>query len=110
MTKDAKNRFLNKLEQMAEALYRMGHSTSHDDIWVQQRNYLWGYSNAGKTIQLVTADEIQQVIDRAHLAVYGEARADRAERLKPLGDGSEVPDWAAFDEPTFERRRDPASS
>ena len=78
--------------------------------WVQQRNYLWGYGNAGKTIQLVTADEIQEVIDRAHLKVYGEARTARAERLKPLGDGSEVPDWDAFDEPTFERRRDSASS
>lgn len=110
MTKDAKTRFLTKLEQMAEALYHMGDSTSHDDTWVQQRNYLWGYGNAGKTIQLVTADEIQEVIDRAHLKVYGEARTARAERLKPLGDGSEVPDWDAFDEPTFERRRESTSS
>lgn len=104
MTKDAKTRFLNKLEQMAEALYRAGDSVSHDDTWEHQKNYLWGYSNAGKTIELVSAEQIQEVIDRAHLKVYGEARADRAERLKPLGDGSEVPDWDAFDEPTFERR------
>ena len=110
MTKDAKTRFLNKLENMAEALYRAGDTISHDDSWEYQKNYLWGYSNAGKTIELVSAEEIQEVIDRAHLKVYGEARADRAERLKPLGDGSEVPDWDAFDEPTFERRRDPARS
>ena len=110
MTKDAKNRFLNKLEKMAEALYRAGDSVSHDDAWEHQKNYLWGYSNAGKTIELVSATEIQEVIDRAHLTVFGEARAARAERLKPLGDGSEVPDWDAFDEPTFERRQQSESS
>ena len=110
MTKDATTRFLNKLGNMAEALYRAGDSISHDDSWEYQKNYLWGYSNAGKTIELVSAEEIQVVIDRAHLKVYGEARAARAKRLKPLGDGSEVPDWDAFDEPTFERKRDPASS
>ena len=77
---------------MAEALYRAGDSISHDESWEYQKNYLWDYSNAGKTIELVSAEEIQEVIDRAHLKVYGEARADRAERLKPLGDGSEVPE------------------
>jgi len=61
-------------------------------------------------IELVTAEEIQEVIDRAHLKAFGEARNTRAERLKPLDDGSETPDWDAFDEPTFERRRDSASS
>ena len=95
MTKDAKTRFLNKLENMAEALYRAGDSISHDDAWEHQKNYLWGYSNAGKIIELVSAEEIQEVIDRAHLKCYGEARADRAARLKPLGDGSDVPDWCA---------------
>ena len=30
MTKDAKHRFLSKLEQMAEELYRRGDSVSHD--------------------------------------------------------------------------------
>ena len=110
MTKDAKTRFLNKLENMAEALYRAGDSVSHDEAWEHQRNYLWGYSSAGKTIELVSAEEIQRVIDQAHLAVYGEARADRAERLKPLGDGLEVPDWDAFDEPAFERRQQSKSS
>ena len=104
MTKDAKYRFLTKLEQLAEALYQAGDSMSYDDGWEQQRNYLLGFSDAGKTIALVTAEEIQEVIDQAHLRAFGEARADRAERLKPLGDGQKAPDWDAFDEPTFERK------
>ena len=87
MTKDAKYRFLTKLEEMAEALYRAGDSVSYDAAWERRKNYLWGYCSAGKTVELVGAEEIQHVIDRAHLKVYGEARSARAERLKPLGDG-----------------------
>ena len=43
MTKDAKYRFLSKLEQMAEELYRRGDSISHDEAWEQHRSFLWGY-------------------------------------------------------------------
>ena len=110
MTKDAKYRFLNKLEQMAEELYRRGDSINHDEAWKQQRSFLWGYGDAGKTIKLVTPEDIQQVIDKAHEHVYGESRISRIERLTPMGDGSEEPDWDFFDEPTFERKRNSTSS
>ena len=59
-TKDAKHRFLSKLEQMAEELYRRGDSISHDDAWERQRCFVWGYGDAGKTINLVTPQDIQQ--------------------------------------------------
>ena len=104
MTKDAKHRFLSKLEQMAEELYRRGDSVSHDAAWETRRSFLWGYGDAGKTIGLVAAQDIQTVIDRAHERVYGESRLARIERLQPLGDGSEEPDWDAFASPTYERR------
>lgn len=104
MTKDAKHRFLSKLEQMAEELYRRGDSVSHDAAWETRRSFLWGYGDAGKTIGLVAAQDIQTVIDRAHERVYGESRLARIERLQPLGDGSGEPDWDAFDSPTYERR------
>ena len=105
MTNDAKFRYLSKLEQMAEELYRRGDSINHDDAWERQRSFLWGYGDAGKTIGLVSAEDIQQVIDRAHERVYGESRVSRIERLKPLEDESEEPDWDAFDSPTYERKR-----
>jgi hypothetical protein len=104
MTKDAKHRFLNKLEQMAEELYRQGDSISHDDAWEMKRSFIWGYGDAGKTTKLVTAEEIQAVIDRAHERVYGERRRSRIERLKPLGGDSGEIDWDAFDSPAFERK------
>lgn len=108
MTKDAKHRFLNKLEQMAEELYRLGDSISQNDAWEMKRSFVWGYGDAGKTIKLVTAEEIQGVIDRAHELVYGEGREDRIERLKPVMDGSKEIDWDIFDQPTYERKAKPA--
>ena len=104
MTKDAKFRYLSKLEQMAEELYQRGDSISHDDAWEKLRSYIWGYGDAGKTIKLVSSEDIQRAIDRAHQRVYGESRVSRIERLKPMGDGTEVPDWDAFDAPTYERK------
>ena len=108
MTKDAKHRFLNKLEQMAEELYRQGDSISHDDAWEMKRSFIWGFGDAGKTTKLVTAEEIQAGIDRAHERVYGESRQSRIERLTPVIGGSEEIDWDAFDPPTYERKAKPA--
>ena len=104
VTTDAKYKFLSKLESMAEALYKQGDSISHDDAWEGRRSFLWGFGEAGKTIQLVTSEDIQRAIDRAHERVYGEGRVARIERLSPIGDGSEEPDWDVFDTPTYERK------
>ena len=99
MSTDAKYKLLSKLEQMAEELYRHGDSVTHDEAWARHRSFLWGFADAGKTIQLVTSEDIQRAIDRAHERVYGESRIARIERLSPIGDGSEEPDWNAFDSP-----------
>ena len=104
MTKDAKYRFLSKLERLAEELYRRGDSINHDEAWERQRSFLRGYSDAGTTINLVTSVDIQQVIDRSHERVFGESRISRIERLKPIEADSGEPDWDEFDAPTYERR------
>lgn len=103
MNDKGKSKFLNRLEQMAESLYKHGDSISHDEAWERHRSFLWGFGEAGKAIQLVTSEDIQRVIDRAHERVYAESRVARIERLSPIGDGSEEPDWDAFDSPAFER-------
>lgn len=53
MSTDAKYKLLSKLEQMAEELYRRGDSVTHDEAWERHRSFLWGFADAGKTIQLV---------------------------------------------------------
>jgi len=105
MTKDVKHRFLSKLEQLAEELYRHGDSINHNEAWVLRVSFLRGYGDAGKTIGLVTQEDIQRVIDKAHMRVYGEERLARKERLKPIEDQSGEPDWDAFDSPTWERKK-----
>ena len=104
MNKDAKYRFLSKLERLAEELYQRGDSLSHDDEWEKSRSFMYGFCDSGKTISLVTQEEIQRVIDKAHIRVYGEERLARKQRLKPLKDETGEPDWDAFDAPTYERK------
>ena len=104
MTKHARFLYLSKLEKLAEDLYRRGDSVSHDNEWEKQRSFMYGFCDSGKTISLVTQEDIQRVIDKAHQRVYGEERLARKERLKPLVDESGEPDWDAFDSPTFERK------
>ena len=103
MTKDAKHRFFNKLEKMAEALYRLGDSIFHNDAWEMKRSFIQGYGDAGKTVKLLAAEEIQAVIDRAHELVYSEGRVSRIERLKPIRSGIEEIDWDIFDSHSYER-------
>ena len=105
MNKDAKYQFLSKLERLAQELYQRGDSVSHDDEWEKQRSFMSGFCDSGLTISLVTQEEVQRAIDKAHMRVYGEERLARKERLKPLEDESGEPDWDAFDSPTFERKR-----
>ena len=104
MTKDAKYRFLSRLETLAEELYQRGDSVSHGDEWERRRSFMSGFCDSGTTISLVTQEDIQRVIDKAHMRVFGEERLARKERLKPLEDESGEPDWDAFDSPTFERK------
>ena len=104
MNKDAKYRFLSKLERLAEELYQRGDSLSHDDEWEKSRSFMYGFCDSGKTISLVTQEDIQRVIDKAHIRVYGEERLARKQRLKPLKDETDEPDWDAFDAPTYERK------
>ena len=105
MTKDTKYRLLSKLESMARELYQHGDSISHDESWEQRRSFLWGFADAGKTVEAITSQDVQNVIDRAHREVFGEDREDRIRRLKPVSDNQEQPDWDVFDSPTYERKK-----
>ena len=34
---------------------------------------MYGFCDSGKTVSLVTQEDIQRVIDKAHMRVYGES-------------------------------------
>lgn len=103
MISDPKQKFLTKLETLAEALYMRGDSVSHSESWESKRSFVAGFAKAGLTLSLVTLQEVQATTDKAHLAVYGEERLARIKRLQhPTNENDEV-NWDIFDEPAFER-------
>jgi len=104
MKRDAKRVFLDKLELLAVDLYRRGDSCSHGEPWKSQRKFLWGFCTAGLEISLVTQKEIQEIINKSHLTVFGESRAARKRRFQTLLSESGETDWDVFDAPTFERK------
>ena len=101
MNRNAKYKFL-KTRAASRGPVSTRRQISH--IYGTNKEASFGFGNAGKTINLVSAEDIQQVIDRAHERVYGESRASRIERLKPIEVESGEPDWDAFDSPTYERK------
>ena len=57
---------------------------------------MYEFCESGQAISLVTQEDIQRVIDNAHMRVFGEERLARKELLKPLEDESGEPDWDVF--------------
>ena len=66
----------------------------------ETRRFLWGYADAGK--QLVAAKDSRPSLIAPMNSLRGKQISPDRE-LQPLGDGSEDPDWDAFDSRTYER-------
>ena len=103
---DPKRKFIDHLTQLAITLYRLGDGRDGSPDWLREQTRLRGFSEAGRIIELVSAEEIQHAIDNAHLKVFGETRQQRRDRLGgPQGVDNRAVDWEQFETPTFERRR-----
>ena len=116
----AKADFLRQLGKHTKALYELGDFTSDDPNRAKLSAKLEGFIEAGKLIEVATRDEIQAVIDKAHLAAFGEAREarrarileERAQQAKDAStssdtkaDGAEAEvDWEIYDSPAVDRR------
>lgn len=98
-----KTKFLNKLEKLAVALYKSGDSEAHNESWVAKKNFIRGFADAGLTLSLVTSDEVQDSIDIAHQAVFGEGRIERKKRQGQMRDEFGEMNWDIFEEPAYER-------
>ena len=77
----AKADFLRQLAKHTKALYELGDFTSDDPDRAKLSVKLEGFIEAGTLIEVATRDEIQAVIDKAHLAAFGEAREARRTRI-----------------------------
>ena len=115
----AKADFLRQLAKHTKALYELGDFTSDDPNRAKLSAKLEGFIEAGTLIEVATRDEIQAVIDKAHLAAFGEAREARRTRIleeraqqakeantspdtKADDAGVEV-DWEIYDSPAIDR-------
>ena len=108
----AKADFLRQLSIYATELYEMGDFTSIDPDRKLMSAKIEGFAKAGATIEVVTPDEVQTVIDKAHMTKFGEAREARrarilAEQSKKDGRDSvaEEVDWDVYDSPAKDRKK-----
>ena len=61
-----------------------------------------GFIAAGILIDLISKQELQNIIDEEHMTAFGMTRSERRERLKFQSKGAEV-DWDIYDIPTIQR-------
>ena len=108
----AKADYLRELAKFAKELYELGDFTSEEPERAKLSAKIEGYAAAGTTIEVVTSAEVQGVIDKAHLAKFGEEReARRARILEERADNSadsetdnEV-NWDVYDSPAKDRKK-----
>ena len=106
--------FLRELSRYAAELYDLGDFTSTDPERESLSSKIEGFAAAGTIIEVVTPDEVQKVIDRAHFEAFGEEREARRarileERAAQAGEGSDETadrdtDWDVYDTPAVDRR------
>ena len=107
----AKADYLRSLAMYATELYELGDFTSEDPERAKLSAKIEGYAAAGTTIEVVTSAEVQSVIDKAHLAKFGEEREARrarilADRAKQSTDVVEDEvDWDVYDSPAKDRKK-----
>ena len=56
----------------------MRDSISHGDSWDKRQSFIAGFCKAGLNLEVPTSEEIQDAIDKAHVSVYGQYRAEDA--------------------------------
>ena len=108
----AKADFLRQLSIYATELYEIGDFTStHPDRQLMSAK-IEGFAAAGATIEVVTPDEVQTVIDKAHMAKFGETREARRARIlanqsenDDAKSGAEQVDWGVYDSPAKDRKK-----
>ena len=81
-----------------------GHAEKESLEITALKHKIGGYIEAGLTLNALSKGELQDLIDREHLAVFGMTRKQRRIEKK-LGKKEKVKDWSAFDRPAIERNR-----
>ena len=109
----AKADFLRRLASHAESLYELGDFTCTNPERTALSSKIEGFADAGTTLEVVTPEEVQSVIDKAHMQKFGESREGRRTRLlqekadkvkQGRCDTDSKPDWDIYDSPAKNRK------
>ena len=108
----AKADFVRRLSELASDLYELGDFTSENPKRDLILAKIQGFAEAGTTIQVIDATEVQRVIDKVHLSKFGEEREVRKSRIlqeraaKPQEITSDSTlNWELYDSPARDRKR-----
>ena len=95
----AKERYLERLHELAREYYSLGHGQSYSKT--KTESHLNGYLLAGTHSRLVDANELRAILEELHYDQFGYSIEDSM-ALTKLG-VTELQDWSRFEEPTFLR-------
>ena len=98
-----KKRFLKEVSRQLEALYRA--TKAGVELGPKAKHRCEGFMQAGEFLQIVSKDELTEVMELAHKKVFSETIVHRKERLRrkhrwPV----ETIDYSEFESPAYDRR------
>ena len=96
-----KIKYLNATKELLQQLYSI--EDNHSDNYERTRNKLDGFMQAGIVIGIASKKELQDVIDKEHMDIFGITIKQRRAELKLEKKESEI-DWDIYDTPTIHRR------
>jgi len=97
-----KHDFIASCYQQLLAIFEKTKSRQKDD---KQKHRTEGYIQAGKVMGLITNDEVQVVMDKAHFEVFTETIESRKSRKASLKEAIERGDDSYIDIPAYERNK-----
>jgi len=97
-----KQDFLTSCYQQLLAIFEKAKNYQKDD---KQKHRTEGYIQAGKVMGLITNDEVQAIMDKAHFEVFVETIESRKSRKASLKEAIERGDDSYIDIPAYERNK-----
>ena len=94
-----KERYLERLHELARDYYSLGHGQSYAKT--KAESHLNGYLLAGTHTRLADAEELSSILEELHYDEFGYS-IEAGKALTKLG-AIETEDWSKYAEPTFLR-------
>jgi len=93
--------YLNAIKDHVTELYAVQDSKS--ESYLRLKNRLDGFMNAGLVIGIASKAELQDIVEKVHMSVFGLTIKQRSVELK-LGSKTTEVDWDIYDTPTIHRK------